>query len=141
MRAMFYTFSRDTFMSKRNSSISLIFILSALVGGLMFTRPVLAQYTCAGAETSVIDCTATGSTGESAVIELVKIAIQILAAGIGIVAVGAVIYGAILYGSSGSTPENVKKAKTMWVNVVIGLALFAFLMAITNFLIPGGIIG
>ncbi len=135
-------------MSKRNSSISLIFILSALVGGLMVAPPVLAEEeaesapkACAGAETSVIDCTATGSTGQAAVIELVKIAIQILAAGIGIVAVGAVIYGAILYGSSGSSPENVKKAKTMWVNVVIGLVLFAFLMAITNFLIPGGIIG
>jgi len=124
-------------MPKRNSSISLIFIFSALVGELMIAQPVFAA-TCGGVDTSVIGCS---STGENAILEVVKIAIQILTAGIGIVAVGAVIYGAILYGSSGSNPENVKKAKTMWINVVIGLVLFAFLMAITNFLIPGGIIG
>lgn len=91
---------------------------------------------CGGADTSIIDC---DDNDHNAIFTVLAQVIRILTFGIGAVAVGAVIFGAILYGMSGDNPENVKKAKGIWINVVIGLVLFAFLVGITNFLIPGGV--
>ena len=126
-------------MIKRN----IIITISAgliLLGPLLATESVNAQpaTSCGGVDTAIIDCADNNDAGQ-AIFSIIKIVIQILTGLIGVVAVGAVIYGAILYGASGATPENVKKAKDMWTNVVIGLLLFAFLITITNFLIPGGV--
>lgn len=100
--------------------------------------PVTAQAAkCGDVETSVIDC---GSrTGKDAIVELIRIVVRIMTAGIGILAVGAVVFGAVLYTSSGATPDNVKRAKNIWMNTVIGLLLFAFMAALMNFLVPGGV--
>lgn len=127
-------------MTKRNIFISLALTLSIAFGGLVVAQPAFAG--CAGANTSIINCEdphGNELTGQDAIFKIIRDIITILTAGIGIVAVGAVIYGAFLYSSSGDNPENVKKAKDTWVNVVIGLVIFAFLVAITNFLIPGGV--
>ena len=80
-------------------------------------------------------------TGEAAIVDVIKTVIGILAVGVGILAVGTTILGGILYSMSGDNPEQLKRAKTIWINTVIGLILFAFLVAITNFLIPGGVFG
>lgn len=123
-------------MLKRNILISLILPLSVIIG-LTVAYPVMAK-TCGGADTSVIECSGTGA---GAIFDILKIVIQILTAGIGIAAVGATIYGAILYTSSADSPEKIKKAKEIWINTVIGLIFFAFMVALTNFLIPGGVFG
>ena len=91
---------------------------------------------CGGAETSVISCEGEGST---AIINIIKQVIKILTAGIGIAAVGAVIYGAFLYTTSEGSPDKIKKAREIWTNTVIGLLMFAFMVLITNFIIPGGV--
>ena len=125
-------------MKKRNIIIgSLVFAITLFGGLLVASQPVMAA-SCGGADTAIIDCS---GTGETAIINLLKTVIKILTAGIGIVAVAAVIYGAILYSTSGSSPEGLKKAKDVWTNVVIGLIIFAFLVTITNFIIPGGVFG
>ena len=38
-----------------------------------------------------------------------------------------------------NTAEQIKKAKGIFLNVAIGLVLYAFLVTLSNFLIPGGI--
>lgn len=102
----------------------------------MLTQPALAAE-CGGAQTSIIDC---GSAkGEDAIFKVLGDIIKILTGLIGLVALAAVIYGAILYGSASDSPENIKKAREIWTNVVIGLVLFAFMSAILNFIIPGGV--
>lgn len=101
----------------------------------MVAQPALAA-SCAGADTSVISCDGEGST---ALINIVKQVIQILTAGVGVAAVGAVIFGAVLYTTSEGSPDKVKKAREIWTNTVIGLLMFAFMVAITNFIIPGGV--
>lgn len=122
-------------MKKRNILISLAIILGS-VFAVGLTSPSVLAAECGGAQTSVIDCDA---ENQDAIFELIKIVIRIMTAVIGIVAVAAAIFGAILYGSAAGSPENVKKARTIWVNVIIGLILFAFMVGITNFLIPGGV--
>ena len=121
-------------MTKRNIVIS-IFIATVIAGSIFIPRIALAS-SCGGAETSVISCDGEGST---AIINIIKQVIKILTAGIGIAAVGAVIYGAFLYTTSEGSPDKIKKAREIWTNTVIGLLMFAFMVLITNFIIPGGV--
>jgi hypothetical protein len=121
-------------MTKRNIIVS-VFITTVVIAGIVVAQPALAA-SCAGADTSVISCDGEGST---ALINIVKQVIQILTAGVGVAAVGAVIFGAVLYTTSEGSPDKVKKAREIWTNTVIGLLMFAFMVAITNFIIPGGV--
>lgn len=132
-------------MTKRNILLSTIIALSAVLGITLAPQPAMAA-TCKDYQTSVLPipgCDGANQDkevdGQAVIFGIIKIVIQIMTAVIGIVAVGAVIFGAILYGTSGDNPENLKKAKGIWMNVVIGLMLFAFMVAITSFLIPGGV--
>ena len=57
---------------------------------------------------------------------------------VGVLAVGGIVYGAVLYSSAGSSPEQIKKAREIITNVIIGLILYGLMYALVNFLIPGG---
>lgn len=112
-------------------------LLTSLSMALVLVLSSSAQAAeCGGATTTILKC-----DKKDPIIDLAKNVIFILTGGIGVVAVGAIIYGAILYSSSGATPDSMKKAKDMWLNIAIGLALFAFMVVIINFLIPGGVFG
>ena len=128
-------------MIKRNILISIAILATATVGAMAISRPALAD--CMGVKTSIINCD-NGSgkdakTGEEAIYNILGMVIKIMTGAIGLVAVAAVVYGAILYGSASDNPENIKKAKEIWTNVVIGLIAFAFMVSILNFIIPGGV--
>ena len=122
-------------MTKRNIIIS-IFIATVIAGIVFIPKVALAAGSCGGAETSVISCEGEGST---AIINIIKQVIKILTAGVGVAAFGAGVYGAFLYTPSEGSPDKVKKAREVWMNTVIGLLMFAFMVAITNFIIPGGV--
>ena len=122
-------------MTKRNIVIS-IFIATVIAGSIFIPKLALAAGSCGGAETSVISCDGEGST---AIIYIIKQVIKILTAGVLVAAVGAVIYGAFLYTTSEGSPDKIKKAREVWTNTVIGIIMFAFMVAITNFIIPGGV--
>ena len=121
-------------MIKRNIILAGMIVSSMFMGSFLTTDVSLAAE-CGGAQTSIIDCE---GEKEDAIFNILSLIIKIMTGLIGLVAVGAVVYGAILYGASGDSPENIKKAKEIWTNVVIGLIAFAFMVAILNFIIPGG---
>ena len=128
-------------MIKRNILISIAILATATVGAMALSRPALAD--CMGVKTSIINCD-NGSgkdakTGEEAIYNILGMVIKFMTGAIGLVAVAAVVYGAILYGSASDNPENIKKAKEIWTNIVIGLIAFAFMVSILNFIIPGGV--
>ncbi len=128
-------------MIKRNILIAIAILATATVGAMALSRPALAD--CMGVKTSIINCD-NGSgkdakTGEEAIYNILGMVIKIMTGAIGLVAVAAVVYGAILYGSASDNPENIKKAKEIWTNIVIGLIAFAFMVSILNFIIPGGV--
>ena len=129
-------------MIKRNIIISIVILATATVGAMVFSRPALAA-DCMGVKTSIIDCKDSSgkdaATGEEAIYNILGMVIKIMTGAIGLVATAAVVYGAILYGSAADNPENIKKAKGIWMNVVIGLIAFAFMVSILNFIIPGGV--
>jgi hypothetical protein len=64
--------------------------------------------------------------------------INILTAGVGVAAVGGVIYGAVLYTTSGGSVDQVKKARGIFMNVIIGLLMYTLMYAFLNYIVPGG---
>ena len=93
---------------------------------------------CNGISTSIIPCKGKGT---EAIMNMLKFFLRILTTLVGIVAVGGIIYGGIQYTIARDNSEKTKEAIKMILNVVYGLVAFAFMVAILNFLIPGGIFG
>jgi hypothetical protein len=60
---------------------------------------------------------------------------------VGLVVIMMMIIGGIRYITSAGDPKMVASAKNQIVNAVTGLVLFGLMLAILNFLLPGGIIG
>lgn len=105
--------------------------------------PAALAAECGGVQTSIISCNEKGggdaSVEQTGLWGILKLVINILTAGVGILAVGGIVYGSILYTSAGGSSEQTKKAMGIITNVVIGLVAYALMYAITNFLIPGGL--
>lgn len=66
-------------------------------------------------------------------------AIKALTALVGIIAVLSIVIAGIQYASSADDPGVVTKAKQRIFNVVLGLVVYVFLVALLNYLVPGGI--
>lgn len=121
-------------------------LFTTLALGLTFlfvSTPVAhAASECGGVETSIIKCKSTGKetdVKETAIWEVLKIAVNIMTGGVAILALGGFIYGTFLYTSSGGNAETKKKAITVITNVFIGIVAYALMYAILTFILPGGV--
>lgn len=92
---------------------------------------VLPQYICEAADSDKVETSATWL--------LLIFIIQILTALIGFVAVGILAYAGFKYASAQSDEGQVKEAKDMIRNVMIGLLVYALMWSFAQWLIPGGI--
>jgi hypothetical protein len=92
--------------------------------------------TCAGEKTDFFAC---GASGSDAIVAVLKIIIFIVSVGVGIIAVGGIVFGAILYAGAQDNQEQIRKGITIIRSVIIGLVLYIFMVAIINFLVPGGV--
>lgn len=75
----------------------------------------------------------------SAIWQIVLFIIEILTMGVGLLALAGIVYGSVLYSSAGGNPEQVKKARTTIVNVVIGVVAYALMYALLQWIVPGGV--
>jgi hypothetical protein len=128
-------------MKIKQTVVSLALVLGLSV---FFISPVALAAECGGVTTSIISCEEKGGDKDinnSGVFGILKLVINIMTTGVGILAVGGIVYGSILYTSAGGSSEQTKKAIGVITNVVIGLLAYALMYAITNFLIPGGLFG
>lgn len=123
--------------------ISFFIATAIMISGIAFTiaPEAAAQGTDECPETSIIevDCNPGGDTQESGVWQLLVMALNILTAGVGIAAVGGIVWGSVIYASAQGNADQVKKAKEIIKNVVIGIVSYAGMYLIINFLIPGGL--
>lgn len=94
---------------------------------------------CGGAKTEIVSCDEAAGLG--AIASIIKTVIMIVTILIGIVATGGITYAAILYAGARDNKGQVEEAMTIIRNVVIGLILYGFTVALINWLIPGGVIG
>jgi hypothetical protein len=94
-------------------------------------------------KTAIIKCEGydpdQGDVNKNPIWYLLLLALNILTAGVGIVAVGGIVYGSILYATARDKADQVKKAISVIMNVVIGLVAYVAMYAVLQFLIPGGI--
>lgn len=149
-------------------SIKQTMVVFAILAGIgsIFASPLVSA-ACGGVDTSIINCGQDGSgkcpggeiiskeemdkntkcpdkstpeviVSNTGIWGILLLAINILTAGIGVAAVGGVVYGSILYTTAGGSPEQVKKARTVIINTVVGLILYALMFSFLNFIIPGG---
>jgi hypothetical protein len=84
-----------------------------------------------------------GSTkciNENPLVVLIKLAINILSAVVGIVVVGVIIVAGIQYSSSGGNPQQAASSKKRIINAIIALVAYMFLFIGFQWLIPGGML-
>lgn len=123
-------------VSKHKAYLGLL-ILVAIISTVFFIVPVAFAASCGGVDTAIISC----GGNSNAIVEVLKIVLQILIGVVGIAAVGGIIYAGILYGTAGGNQNQAQKSKTMILNTVIGILLFGSMVLLGNFLLPGGIFG
>lgn len=126
---------------KIKNTVMGISVLLFGAAALVSLTPVAAHADCGGVQTAIINCSQGGGGGveNTGLWGILLIAVNILVAGVGVLALGGIIYGAVLYTSAGGNPEQVKKARTIFTNVVIGVIAFGGMYVLLNFLVPGGV--
>ena len=104
------------------------------------TNPVTdSGKSCGGVATSIdYGC---GSAKGGAIYGFLRGIIKFAGGLVGLLVIMMLIVGGIRYITSAGNPKLVAAAKNQIVNAIIGLVLFALMLAILNFLLPGGIIG
>lgn len=120
-----------------------VFLLGAVLSlGVVSLASTAAFAACGGAETAIINCTENSQGGgaeNTGIWFVLKFTIQLLTGLVAVAALGGLVYGAMLYTSAGPNVEQVKKARGIFTNVVIGIIAYALMFAFLNFLIPGGV--
>lgn len=92
----------------------------------------------AEARVNILECDTEG--GAAALGNVLRIFIIVLTTGVGIAAVGGIAYSAIQYAGAQDNQSNLSSARERIRNIVIGLLLYGFLIAIVNWLVPGSVI-
>ncbi len=102
-----------------------------------------ATNTCGDAQTYFnFGCGSSSSSSggkDSPIVKILASIIKIVTGGVGLVAIGGVVTGGIIYSTAAGNSETAKKGLSFIFNSVLGLALYAFGVAILNFAIPGGL--
>lgn len=86
----------------------------------------------ANAETNIIEC-----GDENGVVCILKIVLNVMTFGIGVLAVIGIVLAGIQYITSQGDPGKMAKAKNRIIQVVIGLVIYAVMYAALYFLVPG----
>lgn len=93
---------------------------------------------CGQAKTNIISC---NGEGAGALGDVLRIGVVVLSICVGIAAVGGIAWSSVQYASATDNQSNVSSARERIRNIIIGLLLYGFMVAIINWLVPGGIIG
>lgn len=117
-------------------------LATVLIGFSSFDQPA-AALTCTVLPQNICDMAQKQGSGnsskDSAVLALLQWVIGVLTAGVGVASVAAFIFAGITYASADGSAEQVKKAKNIMQNTVIGLVTFAVMALALQFIIPGGV--
>ena len=125
-------------MAKQYKLLTIALLAVSVAAVTLFPHSAFAAE-CGGAKTEFLSCS--DGAGLGAIASMIKLAITILTAIVGIVAVGGLTYAAVLYASARDNQGQVQSAIAIIRNVIIGIAMYGFMVAIINWLVPGGVIG
>jgi len=94
---------------------------------------------CGEARVNLLACGEEG--GNVALNRLLRIIVVVLSFAVGLAAVGGLAWASVLYAKAQDNESNVSEAKTLIRNIIIGLLLYVFLVALINWLVPGTVVG
>ena len=122
-------------MVKRHAlNHAIMIILSIVIISMLCSNTSFAA-TCGGVETALISCEEGGDGG---IYHLLILIIDIFTIGVGILGVSGIIWAGIQYLTAREDIAKTTKAKTRIYEIVLGLAAYAVLWGITQWLLPGG---
>jgi len=131
--------------SKTTAAIVTFLTFLSMGAAVMAVQPAYADdLKCTVLPQGICNMAKDNSSGDanssnSAVLNLLQWVIGILTGGVGVAAVAAFIYAGIIYSSADGSAEQVKNAKNIMQNTVIGLVVFAVMAIAIEWLIPGGV--
>lgn len=132
-------------MKSKTTAAIVTFLTFLSMGTAVLVAQPASALTCTVLPKSVCDLAQKKDSGgdvnssNSAVLALLQWVIAILTGGVGVAAVAAFIYAGIMYSSADGSAEQVKNAKNIMQNIVIGLVVFAVMAIAIEWLIPGGV--
>lgn len=94
---------------------------------------------CGALPSSICGKSNNGDVQDSGLWALLLMVVRILAGGVGLTAIAMIVFAGFTYTTAQDRDDQVKKSKGMILNAIIGLALFALMYTLLEWLIPGGI--
>lgn len=125
---MLYLIIKMKKIHKQTIKTSVISLLTVV----MFSWPIFAD------DKEEVDTAILPS--DSSITSLLNMILLILTAGVGIAAVISFVVAGLMYSSAAGNADQVKKAKNMILNTIIGLGAYALMWAFIQWLIPGGVL-
>lgn len=101
--------------------------------------PFVPDSRCGKARVNLLACGT--DEGNLAFQNLLKIAAIVLSFAVGAAAVAGLAWASVLYAKAEDNEGNVAASKELIRNIVIGLLLYMLLLALVNWLVPGGLFG
>lgn len=115
-------------------------VAGAAGGAAVFSHPAYAV-DCSILPKFICDNADTKDQNNGSIILILKWVLTIMTGLVGIAAVGGTIWAGIMYTSAGENAGQVKKAKEVIVDIVIGLVAYGLMFIALNWIIPGGVFG
>jgi hypothetical protein len=119
-------------------------ILSFFLIFAPFLISLPVAYACGGGGLNppcqVKDSIYSGDTRKNPIVEWIVFGINVLSALVGLGSIIMIIIAGIQYSAAGDNAQSIQSAKKKITNVLIGLAAYISFYAITNWLIPGGLL-
>ena len=119
-------------------------IISVVMSALLVTAPALAV---CSADQKAQGCVDTAILGEggcscddgqgSGITHILKLVVDILTVGVGVLGVLGIVITGIQYLTSGGNEEQMRKAKRRLFEIVIGLIAYVLIYAVLTWLLPG----
>ena len=126
----------------------LLGLVAVVMGGMMVAAPVMAACSDDQKANGCVDTAVLGENGCSCkngetaengkgVIRILKLVVEIMTVGVGILGVLGITIVGIQYLTAGGNEEQVRKSKRRLLEIVIGLLAYVLIYALLQWLIPG----
>ena len=108
-------------------------LLPSLLLALFLCSPVFAECADGQVETNLFGCV----DSENGIMFILRIVLTVMTFGVGILGTVGIVIAGIQYSTAKDNEQQMAKAKMRIVQIVIGMAIWAFLYVILRFLLPG----
>ena len=106
-----------------------------------FVQAAPAMAASDGGYTAILgDCESAEDDKGGGIFCILNIILNVLTTGVGVLGTLGIVISGIQYLTARDNPEQLTKAKSRLINIVIGLAIYAVMYGFLQWIIPGGIL-